>query len=77
MLLGILYPLIVVINLLVYLRNILKNDGIPKEKKKEVYWEITKLNIHPTILFGRHLFLEFSKVSESSDTSMRVNVRET
>ncbi len=75
LILGILYPLIVVINLLAYARNMLKKDSIPKDKKKKVYWEIFKLNIHPTVLFGRHLFVEFTKVSDLADINMHVNER--
>ncbi|MGD8925791.1 MAG: class I SAM-dependent methyltransferase [Thioalkalispiraceae bacterium] len=75
LILGIFYPLIIILNLLTYFRNVLKNDGIPRSKKRKVYWEIVKLNMHPTILFGRHLFIEFSKESDLSEISMHVNVR--
>ncbi len=75
MFLGILYPLIVLVNMLVYIRNVIKNDGIPRSKKRKIYWEIIKLNIHPGILFGRHLFLELTKESELSDINNYVNER--
>lgn len=75
LLLGIFYPLIVAINLLTYVRNLLKKDGIPRSKKQKVYWEIIKLNIHPTVLFGRHLFVEFTKEADLEEIKMHVNQR--
>lgn len=69
LLLGIFYPLIVLINLYSYISNMLKKDKLDKEQKKKVYGEIFKLNIHPSIQFGRHLFLEFEK----SDAELSVH----
>lgn len=62
LLLGFLYPLILIANLYAYFRNVRLEDGIDTETKKKVYGEILWLNIHPTILFGRHLFVEFEKM---------------
>lgn len=61
MLLGFLYPLVVAANLYAYWCNVRRKDGIDTETKRRVYGEILRLNIHPTILFGRHLFVEFEK----------------
>lgn len=75
LLLGIFYPLILLANLYVYLVNMNKQDEVPKERKKKVYREILKFNLHPTVLFGRHLFLELNKESELSDIDLYVNKR--
>lgn len=58
-----LYPLIALVNLWAYIKNVYRNDGIDREKKREVYREQMKLNLHPALLFGRHLFVEFEKVA--------------
>lgn len=73
--LGVFYPLIVLVNLLSYLKNVNKKDKINKEDKKRVYWEIVKLNMHPTILFGRHLFIEFEKTYNMDDVNLFENKR--
>lgn len=75
LMLGVFYPLIIVANFYVYFANIFKKDGIPQELKKKVYGEIVRLNIHPAILFGRHLFLELSKESDLSEIDLYVNKR--
>lgn len=69
------YPLIFLVNSWSYIKNISKSDGLDRDEKKRVYGEIFKLNVHPTILFGRHLFLELEKVSESTDMEIHVNER--
>ena len=74
-LLGVLYPIIILVNLLSYYSNVNKNDNIDKNEKKRVYWEIVKLNMHPTILFGRHLFIEFEKTHDLDDVDIYVNKR--
>jgi ubiquinone/menaquinone biosynthesis C-methylase UbiE len=61
-LLSFLYPMVVLVNLYVYFINMAKKDGIDRETKKAVYLDIIKLNINPTIQFGRHLFLVLEKV---------------
>jgi hypothetical protein len=58
-----------------YLKNVNKKDNIDKEEKKRVYWEIVKLNMHPTILFGRHLFIEFEKMYDLDDVKLFENKR--
>lgn len=73
--LGIFYPLIIIINLLSYIYNVNKKDKLDKNQKKRVYWEIVKLNMHPTILFGRHLFVEFEKINNLNEVDMFVNKR--
>lgn len=75
LLLGVFYPIIVVTNLFSYFLNIYKKDGIDRNEKKRVYWEIVKLNMHPTIIFGRHLFIEFEKINDIDDVDIFVNNR--
>lgn len=70
-----LYPLIVLVNGWAYLKNVYRNDGLDRTQKHRVYGEQMKLNLHPTILFGRHLFIEFTKVSEHSAADIHVNAR--
>lgn len=76
LLLAVFYPLIVLVNLYSFVRNVRVDDGISKSRKRKVYWEIVKLNMHPTILFGRHLFIEFKKVSALADLNLYVNKRD-
>lgn len=75
LLFGFLYPVIILVNLLSYFVNVHKKDKIDKDEKKRVYWEIVKLNMHPTILFGRHLFIEFEKIQDVNDVDIFVNER--
>lgn len=75
LLLGFLYPIIALANLYAYWRNVRADDGIDRETKRRVYGEILRLNLHPTILFGRHLFVEFEKV-EKEAANLYVNKRD-
>lgn len=75
LLLGIFYPIIVLTNLFSYFSNVYKDDNIDRDEKKRVYWEIVKLNMHPTIIFGRHLFIEFEKTHDLDDVDIFVNKR--
>lgn len=70
-----LYPIIILINGYAYLKNVYKNDQIDENVKKKVYGEIVKLNLHPAILFGGHLFIEFEKEKELEDIHVYVNER--
>lgn len=67
-----LYPLIALVNLWAYLKNVYRNDGIDREKKREVYREQMKLNLHPGLLFGRHLFVEFEKIAAMDTVDVSV-----
>jgi len=71
-----LYPVIALINTYAYLNNIFKNDRIDKRAKMKVYGEILKLNLHPSILFGGHLFIEFEKEKDLENVNIYVNERE-
>ncbi len=76
LLLGFLYPVIVLTNWLAYQRNLRRKDGLDEAEKRRVYGEILRLNIHPTILFGRHLFVEFEKSCETGQMALHVNQRD-
>ena len=71
--LGVLYPLILLFNFWAYRRTMRKNEKTPLEEKKRVYREIFKLNVHPTILFGRHLFIDFRKEPGLNAEGLPVN----
>ena len=70
-----LYPLIVLVNAWAYLKNVYRHDSLDRALKKRVYGEQMRLNLHPTILFGRHLFIEFIKVDEHNTAPIPVNAR--
>lgn len=67
-----LYPLVFLVNGWSYLKNVYRNDGIDRDAKKRVYGEQFKLNIHPAILFGRHVFAEFEKIDDLDELGMEV-----
>lgn len=64
-----LYPVLIFSNVYAYLKNTFKNDGILVSDKKRVYGEIIKFNLHPSILFGKHLLLELKKTDSNELTS--------
>ncbi|MBT4760770.1 MAG: class I SAM-dependent methyltransferase [Bdellovibrionaceae bacterium] len=57
-----LYPLLILTSFYAYFNNNRKQKSVSDKVKKKVYWEILKLNIHPTVLFGKNLFVEFKFV---------------
>lgn len=67
-----LYPLIALTNIWSYLKNVYKNDGIDRAEKRRVYGEQVRLNLHPAVIFGRHLFVEFEKSDELDSVEVRV-----
>lgn len=68
-----LYPLVALANFYAYAASMRRKDGISKGAKRQVYGEILRLNLHPTVLFGKHLFLEFDKVAEAESAGLEVN----
>lgn len=64
LLLSFLYPLILLINVYAYIRNVYRKDEYNISDKKNVYKQIFKLNINPVILFGKHIFWELEKDPE-------------
>jgi SAM-dependent methyltransferase len=73
-LLCILYPLHVLINAWAYWENMRKDTGVPKETKRAIYREIVRLNLHPTILFGRHLFISLVKTREWRERDLHMKL---
>lgn len=65
LMLGILfYPFIVLFSLYAYFVSIRRLPDIERSMKKMTFREILKLNLHPAIQFGKHLFIEFEKEVE-------------
>jgi SAM-dependent methyltransferase len=62
--LGFIYPMIVLANLWAYYRSTRRRSEVTPERKAEVYREITALNLNPTVIFGKHLFIELEKHHE-------------
>lgn len=67
--LGIFYPIILLTNLLAFARSVGRDKQLDRGWKIAVYGEALKLNLSPTILFGKHLFIELQKTKELHDVS--------
>lgn len=72
-LLPILYPFILLVSLITYLKRIKKIGGVLKNEKNMVYKEILKLNINPKLLIDHHLFVEFRKEMELNEVAKNLN----
>lgn len=68
-LLPFLYPFIFLSNYISYSKNLRKNKDYDYKTKKAVYGEIFKLAIHPKILVGGHLMIEFEKEKEACEVA--------
>lgn len=66
---GVLYPLLLLVNLFAYVRSVMRHKEAEPAWKRSVYWEIFKLNVNPTIQFGKHVFVEFEKEAELSEVA--------
>jgi len=64
LLLGWLYPLVGLAGLFARWRGRARTRGLDAELRKAVSGEMFRLNLHPTVLFGKHLFLELRKAGE-------------
>ena len=64
LLLSVLLPLIVPASLFAGWRSMNRAGEVPRERRRAVYGELLRLNLHPTVLFGKHLFVEFKKTNE-------------
>jgi SAM-dependent methyltransferase len=62
LLLGILYPLVLLFSLLAYWRASVKARTENAEESRRVHREILRLNLDPRVLFGKHLFIELEKM---------------
>ncbi len=69
LLLLLFYPFILVSNWITYKKRMRKNNEVDAAVKKEVYGEIFKLSISPTILLDGHLFVEFEKECEVTEVA--------
>ncbi|MDH5560679.1 MAG: methyltransferase domain-containing protein [Deltaproteobacteria bacterium] len=67
------YPLILSVSFLSYLKIFFKtkNDSLARK----VYTEQIKLNLHPTVLLGSHLFIEFEKLESLEKSLERINLQ--
>jgi len=72
-LLGVLYPLIWLTNRFALWRTNARHPRIDSNIKREVHREIVRLNLNPTILFGKHLFLEFRKEQSWDEVDLAVH----
>ena len=73
LLLSFLYPLIFIVNVYAYYRNVYRKDEYKTEDKKRIFKEIFKLNIHPVVLFGKHIFWELENDPDIELTVHRKN----
>lgn len=67
---GIVFPVIFLFNLYAYLISFRKNKNVDSSLRKATSMEIFRLNIHPSILFGKHLFIEFEKEVELDSVAL-------
>jgi len=63
-LLGWLYPLIVVFNLFAYLHEMRRRRHLDRRWLRSVFREVVNLNLGPRTLFCKHLFVEMRKERE-------------
>ena len=68
-LLGWLYPMLVLANLHAYRREMRRKRDLDKPWKRGIYREILKLNLSPKVLFCKHLFVEFRKTRELDEVA--------
>ena len=62
--LGLAYPFLVASNLFGYVHSLRRNHQADPAWTRAVYLEALKLNLHPKVLFGKHIFVEFVKEME-------------
>lgn len=63
-LLGVFFPLLLLVNLHAYFRSLRRYPQADPAWKKAVFHEILRINLNPNVLFGKHLFVEFEKEDE-------------
>lgn len=61
------YPIIVIVNILAYLRAMKINKQVEYSKRRKVFLENLKLGIDPRILLDGHLVVEFQKTCETDE----------
>lgn len=67
------YPFLLLFNGYAYMVSMRRLPQVARAKKREVLREIVRLNLHPAIQFGKHLFLEFEKIAEAKDAHHEVH----
>lgn len=67
-LLAFLYPALAAASLFAYWRTRRRGSGADDA----AYREIVRLNLHPTVLFGKHLFVEFTKETDPAEVDLDV-----
>jgi hypothetical protein len=73
LLLSFLYPLLALASTYAYFSSLRRDRAIDPTSKKAAYAEMVRLNLHPSVLFGKHLFLEFDRDPSWSATSRPVS----
>ncbi len=71
LLLPVCYPALLAINLFAWRRTLRRRGAIAPGVREELR-EILRLNLHPAILAGKHLFLELEKTAEVADAAPAV-----
>ena len=69
------YPAIIIVNLIIYLKAMKKNKKVSRHKKISVYREILKMNLNPKILIDTKLFVEFEKKFELDEVPDNLHSR--
>jgi SAM-dependent methyltransferase len=72
LLLGISYPLLLAFNAFAYVRGMRRRGDGERDVQRRTLREVLRLNLHPTVLFGKHLFVELAKESEAERAQPRV-----
>ena len=62
-----LYPLVVLVNVLSYWKNIRRHSGSQRNTARKSYREILRLAVNPKILVDGHLMIEFGKEMDHAD----------
>ncbi len=59
--LAFLYPLLALASAYAYLSSLRRDPALDPGAKRATGREMVRLNLHPAVLFGKHLFLEFER----------------
>lgn len=75
LLLPLFYPFILASSWITYKKNMRKNKDYDMETKKQVYKEIFRLSVNPSILVSGNLMIEFEKDQNYKDVSSNLKSR--
>ena len=59
-------------NAFAYVRGMRRGGETDRDRRRKVLREMLRVNLHPTVLFGKHLFVELAKESEADRAQPRV-----